>query len=82
MNAEIKQQVVEKLEFMLEKAKTGEMVRFIGALCVDEKVIAISEGTLSEICLLLLSFSIKNKDIAEAMSLAAKIAKEKAKSDK
>lgn len=79
---EIKQQVIENLELMLEKAKTGGVVRFIGALRVDEKVTTAVTGNLLDITALLLSFSVNDEDIARAMSVATKIAKEKAKRDK
>ena len=68
---------------MLEKAKTGGgAVRFIGALRVDGKVITAVTGALLDVTALLLSFSVDDEDIARAMSVAAKIAKEKAKRDK
>lgn len=75
---EIKQQVIKNLELMLEKAKTGGAVRFIGALRADEKVTTAVTGTLLDVTALLLSFSVDDKDIARAMSVAAKIAEEKA----
>lgn len=81
-DTEIKQQIIENLEIMLEKAKTGGAVRFIGALRVDGKVTTAVTGALLDVTALLLSFSVEDEDIARAMSVAAKIAKEKAKRDK
>lgn len=66
----------------LKRQRRGGVVRFIGALRADEKVTTAVIGALGDVTTLLLSFSVDDKDIARAMSVAAKIAEEKAKRDK
>lgn len=72
---EIKQQVIENLETLLEKARQGESLRLVASLKSDDDGLEIAVGAVHEIATLLLGWVKGNRDLLAAMELAAEAAR-------
>lgn len=73
---EIKQQVIEKLENLLELARQGESLRLVAALKSDDTVRTAAVGTWEEAATLLLGWTKGNRDMLFAMETAAGAARQ------
>lgn len=82
---ENKLQVVKHLEEMLENAKKGETVRFIGFLKTDDEVRQIVNSDFGSLVVMLLGLARTNWDFLEAAKMAVDAAenfrKDKARKD-
>lgn len=82
---ENKLQVVKHLEEMLENAKKGETVRFIGFLKTDDEVRQIVNSDFGSLVVMLFGLAITNWDFLEAAKMAVDAAenfrKDKARKD-
>lgn len=68
---EIKQQVIENLETLLENARKGERLRLVASLKSDDKVTAVAVCTKEEATVLLLGWVQGDMDMLEAMNTAS-----------
>lgn len=67
---EIKQQVIEDLETLLELARKGESLRLIAALKSDDKVVTVTVGTAKDAAILLLGWAKDDEARLAAMRIA------------
>jgi len=73
---EIKRQVIEKLENLLELARQGENLRLVAALKSDDTVRTAAVGTGEEAAVLLLGWAKGNRRMLYAMETAAGAARQ------
>lgn len=71
---EIKQQVIEKLENLLENARKGENLRLVASLKSDDKVATAAVCTKEEAACLLLGWVKGDRYMLDAMNTATCVA--------